>query len=325
MHNRGKSIGIALSGGGHRATLFGLGALLYLVDSGKNKEVTAISSVSGGSLTNAFISTLSQAFSTFNDPQSFDKEAARLSAQIAGSLFWFWTTVVTYCLLLGGWLVFAVIPGLNSSMRLLLPHQLLFIASIFVWAIVIGPRSGGTFWAWWGTWCYVGLLIPLGIMGLLLLCYAALTWGFVCLIALGIVLLFRCKVAELAFAATLIPGGVHNRRRLCSISNTVRHIFCATEVRSGRHAYFSHDLVYIPWLGLQDAKQIPLSLAVQAPDSHLEGVHIDGESPVGFLNRRPQVRILSGIPFWSQDLRPTCVLRTFACVTFPSLLKTSAG
>ena len=29
-----QSIGICLSGGGHRATVFGLGALLYLVDAG---------------------------------------------------------------------------------------------------------------------------------------------------------------------------------------------------------------------------------------------------------------------------------------------------
>src|SRR6266542_2599750 len=48
-------IGVSLSGGGHRASLFGLGALLYLVDAGKNREVTSIASVSGGSLTNAFV------------------------------------------------------------------------------------------------------------------------------------------------------------------------------------------------------------------------------------------------------------------------------
>ncbi len=48
-------IAVAMSGGGHRAALFGLGTLLYLADSGKSAEVTSISSVSGGSLTNAFV------------------------------------------------------------------------------------------------------------------------------------------------------------------------------------------------------------------------------------------------------------------------------
>lgn len=48
-------IGVALSGGGHRAALFGLGVLLYLVDAEKNREVTSIASVSGGSLTNGVV------------------------------------------------------------------------------------------------------------------------------------------------------------------------------------------------------------------------------------------------------------------------------
>lgn len=50
-----RDIAIALSGGGHRATVFALGVLLYLVDTGLNKRVAYISSVSGGSITNAFV------------------------------------------------------------------------------------------------------------------------------------------------------------------------------------------------------------------------------------------------------------------------------
>ena len=46
---------VALSGGGHRATLFSIGALLALVDRGLNRRVVQISSVSGGSITNAFV------------------------------------------------------------------------------------------------------------------------------------------------------------------------------------------------------------------------------------------------------------------------------
>jgi hypothetical protein len=34
------SVSVSLSGGGHRASLFALGALLYLADAGKNREVT---------------------------------------------------------------------------------------------------------------------------------------------------------------------------------------------------------------------------------------------------------------------------------------------
>ena len=50
-----KTLGVALSGGGHRASIFGLGALLYLVDAERHSRLTAVSSVSGGSITNAFI------------------------------------------------------------------------------------------------------------------------------------------------------------------------------------------------------------------------------------------------------------------------------
>jgi patatin-like phospholipase len=46
---------IAISGGGHRASLFGLGALMYLADAGVNADVTSIASVSGGSLTNGYV------------------------------------------------------------------------------------------------------------------------------------------------------------------------------------------------------------------------------------------------------------------------------
>ena len=46
---------VALSGGGHRATLFAIGALMALVDRGLNRRVVQISSVSGGSIANAFV------------------------------------------------------------------------------------------------------------------------------------------------------------------------------------------------------------------------------------------------------------------------------
>ena len=51
-----RGVGVCLSGGGHRAALFGLGALLYIVDAGLNTRVRSIASVSGGSLLNAFVS-----------------------------------------------------------------------------------------------------------------------------------------------------------------------------------------------------------------------------------------------------------------------------
>jgi hypothetical protein len=48
-------IGVALSGGGHRATVWALGTLLYLTDAGQHRRVGTITSVSGGSIANGVI------------------------------------------------------------------------------------------------------------------------------------------------------------------------------------------------------------------------------------------------------------------------------
>ena len=53
----GRDLGVAASGGGHRATVFGLGALLALSDCGLNKRVASIASVSGGSVANGIAMT----------------------------------------------------------------------------------------------------------------------------------------------------------------------------------------------------------------------------------------------------------------------------
>lgn len=55
MEESTSHLALALSGGGHRATLFAMGALLALVDRGLNRRVVQIASVSGGSITNAFV------------------------------------------------------------------------------------------------------------------------------------------------------------------------------------------------------------------------------------------------------------------------------
>jgi predicted acylesterase/phospholipase RssA len=52
---RDLEIGVALSGGGFRATLHGLGVLMFLVDSGLNRQVNSIASVSGGSVANGCV------------------------------------------------------------------------------------------------------------------------------------------------------------------------------------------------------------------------------------------------------------------------------
>lgn len=67
---------VALSGGGHRASLFALGALMASVDRRLNLGVAQISSVSGGSITNAFVA--ERCHFEQLEPDEFDPIAAEL-------------------------------------------------------------------------------------------------------------------------------------------------------------------------------------------------------------------------------------------------------
>jgi hypothetical protein len=77
-----KSLAVALSGGGHRACLFGLGALMYLVDAGKGPSLASIASVSGGSLANGAVAQSLDL--TAARPGDLDGVAARVAGRITG-------------------------------------------------------------------------------------------------------------------------------------------------------------------------------------------------------------------------------------------------
>jgi predicted acylesterase/phospholipase RssA len=75
------TIAVTLSGGGVRATFFSFGVLTYLMDSGLNRHVRLISSVSGGSIAN-LIAALVGDFSNL-DPQVFRRHAGRAMSYLA--------------------------------------------------------------------------------------------------------------------------------------------------------------------------------------------------------------------------------------------------
>ncbi|MHC4696531.1 MAG: patatin-like phospholipase family protein [Planctomycetota bacterium] len=104
-----RRLAVCLSGGGHRATLFGLGALIYLVDSEVNHDVTSLASVSGGSLTNGFVGQ-NLDFKSTASAEFEEKVAKPLASQIAnrGTLFApFATKLYLAALILGVLVVFA--------------------------------------------------------------------------------------------------------------------------------------------------------------------------------------------------------------------------
>jgi predicted acylesterase/phospholipase RssA len=75
-------IAVALSGGGHRACLFGLGALLYLADADKTGSLASVASVSGGSLANGTVA--QEVDLTRASPDRLREVAARVAGQITG-------------------------------------------------------------------------------------------------------------------------------------------------------------------------------------------------------------------------------------------------
>lgn len=90
----GSTLGVAISGGGHRASLFGFGVMLYLADVGKLKDTVAISSVSGGSITNGYLSQL-EGLAALDGESLLKKSAPFLRAMARrGTLFGWWGTWV---------------------------------------------------------------------------------------------------------------------------------------------------------------------------------------------------------------------------------------
>lgn len=73
------SIGLALSGGGFRATLFHLGVIAFLRNAGKLSEISHVTSVSGGSILAAHLVLNWEAY-TGSDQADFDRAASELIA-----------------------------------------------------------------------------------------------------------------------------------------------------------------------------------------------------------------------------------------------------
>ena len=136
----GKSLAVSLSGGGHRATLFVLGALMYLVDAKANTYVTSIASVSGGSLTNGLVGQ-NLNFRETDGTEFRNRVAAPLATRIAnkGTLFApFFTKFYLAILVVTGILALAIpaIVPVPWYVRILL-----FFIGITLWGWIFAARG----------------------------------------------------------------------------------------------------------------------------------------------------------------------------------------
>ena len=262
-----KTIGLCLSGGGHRASIFALGALLYLVDADRHRDVKAISSVSGGSLTSGFFAAQSKPIHLMDRAQ-FNSCAAAWARQIAGSPAWYRTAFTVHALLFLIWvalicLSWGWLPWLAHWITFNPPwweSQIGYLAAVCVWTGIVGRRPGGTLWGWWGTWLYLAIFLPAAFL-LVFVWWSPLSWPWRILIAVfaAVVIGLRTHVADRAFRAT-----VFRDKQLCDIHPMPHHVFCATEMHEGRHVFFTRDFVYSRSAGLGQPADLRLSTAVQA-------------------------------------------------------------
>lgn len=136
----GKSLAVSLSGGGHRATLFVLGALMYLVDAKANTYVTSIASVSGGSLTNGLVGQ-NVNFRETEGTEFRSRVASPLATQIAnkGTLFAPFSTKLYLAILIVTGIVALVIPAIVPVAWYV--RILLFLIGITVWGWIFAARG----------------------------------------------------------------------------------------------------------------------------------------------------------------------------------------
>lgn len=124
-------VGVAISGGGHRASLWGLGAMRYLVAARKAGELGAISSVSGGSITNGV---LAQSIDDWDSltAEEFDERTNPLVTNIVRDGLFHWG------------------PATNGYLRMTLGVLTVGAAGLLaaiVWTAIAGLRWGaGALW-----------------------------------------------------------------------------------------------------------------------------------------------------------------------------------
>jgi predicted acylesterase/phospholipase RssA len=262
QEDRTPSLTVALSGGGHRAALFGLGVLLYLADVGRNIDVTSIASVSGGSITNGYLAQHTSYNRT--DAEQIQRTARELASTIAnqGSLmgprFSALVLGTTAVFLAAGWIALGLDAGL--VLRAGLGSVLGLIAGIVLATLFRGwlPRlyialiGLSLFWALGGPWV---LPVPAAVRFLLTLLALAL-W-------IWIIAARRSWVCEWAYERTFFSPGGHPTL-LRETSGELDHVLCATELQSSEQLYFAKDFVYGYRYGVGSPGEMTLARAVQA-------------------------------------------------------------
>ena len=225
-------IGVAISGGGYRASAWGLGVLWCLADAGLNGDVTMVSSVSGGSLTNAHAGWLPKPYTAVSSAD-YDAAARAYGARLAGRLH-VW----------GPMLALTVLSALMAYVALVMSWTAVLAGAVVlgVGAGVYGAaRCGDLLFNRWRTWLYLD--------GLAAIVGAGVFWrhdGWLVLtvvVAVGLYLTLRGPLAGMCMGASLKKLLDREDTTLRGLNATPVHVILSTELHAGRQMAIARDLV----------------------------------------------------------------------------------
>ncbi len=276
-------IGVAMSGGGHRATVWGAGTMLAVSDAGLAHDLTSVSSVSGGSITNGVLAHDVDLGSSA--PADVETALQRLMRQITGvGLFWFGAPT-------DGFLVrflAAAVLAVGSVLGLLVAYLLAGREVPPWWFLLLGVVGLVVGIAMQGKLTGMGmpanlrrlLVLLLALIGVPVAVLTAITtwahgWGLVLAVVVVTVL---AKLAVLVFLRVFSGRGDVVGRGLAQAHfsgrgapallrevdrPSVHHVFCATDLQSGDALYLTPRLVSGYRIGFGTPGDLPLAVAVQ--------------------------------------------------------------
>ena len=284
------SISVALSGGGHRASLFAVGALMGLVDAGTNKRVRVISSVSGGSITNGllasrgdFSAATPESLGQWLEPGvvTFDRDGlfypgprtdgfVKTFFLLVGATLAALVALVSAAVAVGqdvSWTTALLVAGIETAV--------LVVAVLVVKAVKRDLLKSRYLWP-----LLAGLLVALAGAPAMALGVVGAVLALVLLVVLGKVTVWWFGRRSAAVDDALDQGLYAGARLHQADQAGVHHIFCATNLTSGTQTYLSPRLVSGYGLGTgHPAPTLRLSTAVQASAAF----------PGGFSARRLEV------------------------------------
>jgi predicted acylesterase/phospholipase RssA len=265
----GTRLGVAVSGGGYRATAWALGVLLGLAESGAKDRVSTISSVSGGSITNAAVAMSKMGYSTA-DSTEFARFAAELANRLAGRPRWFHSVLaLEVALIVSMWIVVRWASwGLPVALGILM-----------ILAAYAGSWSGDMLFGRIRMWLYIDVVFGGGVAAIVL-AWGHWWWFAAAVVGLSLVLQVRGMVVGSAIGASLRKLTRHSGK-LADLNKDVVHVICATELRAGHHMYFSPGFVAAFDFGLGLDPDLPIHAAVQA------SANLPGAFPTRWMRSGP--------------------------------------